>query len=177
MKACTERYAPSNWDEIVPEWDLITSETSGLDPNHPSTLLWRGSLLFQRLSKWTVYCFSVPSGAKKIGRTKGDLQKRIAALQTGNHERITVLNAILTTLDGAMQIETDAHKMLAESRLCGEWFRCSDERALSVISKANSLFAAKWWGFYLQNVGMSCMAIGDPIWRDEIDFLGSEISA
>jgi hypothetical protein len=64
-----------------------------------------------------------PNGLVKIGYTKGDVEVRLAALQTGSPVRL----AVLATVDGGRQEELRLHECFARSRAHGEWFWPSQE--------------------------------------------------
>lgn len=74
-----------------------------------------------------------PSRAIKIGYTTKDITGRLSALQTGNHERLTLLAAV----PGDLTAEKRLHRKFADLRLRpdGEWFRESFE-LLAEISRA-----------------------------------------
>lgn len=57
-------------------------------------------------------------GPIKIGRAT-DLQSRIDGIQTGNHEKLTLLVAVT----GQRMSETDIHALFDHLRIHGEWFR------------------------------------------------------
>ena len=58
-------------------------------------------------------------GQVKIGQTRGDVKKRLAALQTSNPERLTVR----ATLHADKDLEREIHEALKAHRLAGEWFQ------------------------------------------------------
>lgn len=57
-------------------------------------------------------------GPIKIGLTE-DVTKRVAALQTGNPEKL----AVLLTIPGGPKEERRMHRMFSYARITGEWFR------------------------------------------------------
>jgi len=56
-------------------------------------------------------------GPVKIGVAKG-VAKRLATMQTGNHEQLTLLRSF----EGAAAEERALHRQFADHRLAGEWF-------------------------------------------------------
>ena len=98
---------------------------------------------------YAVYLLEVPSGPKKIGITKGAPVRRLAELQVGNHEEISVVDAISVTAEAAREIEAAAHKLLAGHRIRGEWFGCSREEAIAALEAAYGAFLQRWWGLHL----------------------------
>lgn len=64
-----------------------------------------------------VYFIGAASGPVKIG-IAGNPQNRLKGLQTGHHERLS----ILAVCDGDQELERAYHKRFAEHRLGGEWF-------------------------------------------------------
>ena len=56
-------------------------------------------------------------GAVKIGFAK-DVEKRFAALQTGNHETLKLLKEI----QGEIELEQEIHSLLGNYHLRGEWY-------------------------------------------------------
>jgi len=70
-----------------------------------------------------VYAIQVGrNGPIKIGTTKNSPESRMAALQTGHHEKLQLLGAV----EGDQAIERGAHEALRAYRLHGEWFGPSD---------------------------------------------------
>lgn len=130
------------------------------------TWLERGTLALLKLSTWSVYCLGVPSGAKKIGVTNGDVRLRLSSLQTGNHEPISIIDAMYVPEDGALEIEKETHRRLADCRIHGEWFNCTTEDALSEMETAYTSFIRRWWSFYLTNIGYSHLPFISPIWHE-----------
>lgn len=58
----------------------------------------------------------------KIGYTAKNPRARMAALQTGNHQRLHLLGFV----PGCVNMERELHDVLRDDRLEGEWFRFSD---------------------------------------------------
>jgi len=56
-------------------------------------------------------------GAVKIGFAK-DVEKRFAALQTGNHETLRLLKEI----QGEIELEQEIHSLLKKYHVRGEWY-------------------------------------------------------
>lgn len=63
--------------------------------------------------------FVMCGGFVKIGWTKTTILARMATLMVGSPHDYTVVGMV----DGPRQLETDFHKMFAEHRHRGEWFR------------------------------------------------------
>lgn len=83
----------------------------------------------------TVYFAGVTSGEIKIGLAK-DVASRISTMQTGNHLEI----AVLAVTSGGVSQERAYHRLFAEHRIRGEWFRPhSDILAEIERLSANSL--------------------------------------
>lgn len=69
-----------------------------------------------------VYVAQVESGAIKIGASN-DVQSRIAELQTGNHERISLIYQMeFPSLEIAYEVESIFHRRYADYNIRGEWF-------------------------------------------------------
>lgn len=64
-------------------------------------------------------------GLYKIGVTRGDINKRIKKLQTGNSGEIYLIEYFET--DIPFTIEKLIHQKLSPNRKRGEWFELSDE--------------------------------------------------
>ena len=62
------------------------------------------------------------SGAVKVGYA-GDIEARLASIQTGNHHAVTVLFSIAAV----HYAEKVLHNVLMPQRIRGEWFRHGDE--------------------------------------------------
>lgn len=65
-------------------------------------------------------------GPVKIGYTENPVDARLATLQTGAHEKLT----LLTCLPGGMAVERWLHTALSHLRVRGEWFRPDGELAV-----------------------------------------------
>lgn len=62
-------------------------------------------------------------GAVKIGTTVGSPMARLAALQTGNSKKLT----LLASIPGGPKEETALHERFCSLRLHGEWFQSTPE--------------------------------------------------
>ncbi|HYI40008.1 MAG TPA: GIY-YIG nuclease family protein [Allosphingosinicella sp.] len=71
--------------------------------------------------------FVVTAGSQdkhvKIGFSKSDPRRRMAALQTGNHKHLRILGF----LPGCRRMEAALHVQLAPHRASGEWFRAPSD--------------------------------------------------
>lgn len=67
----------------------------------------------------------------KIGFTELLPTSRLAVLQTGSPEKLTLMGSF----GGTLADERSAHKLLSQYRLSGEWFELSDEVALFISTK------------------------------------------
>lgn len=87
-----------------------------------------------------VYVLAGPNGERKIGYAK-NLSKRVGTLTPAlpwpveleisyNHRRARTIEALL-------------HKILADARIRGEWFRCSLDRILSALPLADTIVQHK----------------------------------
>lgn len=81
-----------------------------------------------------------PIGPVKIGIT-GNVQSRLAAVQTGCHQRLEVLAAFnLPDRDAARLVESELHRLGKNWRLEGEWFDIDPIIALEVACGVVRLF-------------------------------------
>lgn len=74
----------------------------------------------------------------KIGFCRGDPKRRLAALQTGNPEHLT----LLATIRGDQTEERRWHEAFADSRVRGEWFADSPDMIAAVGRAKDGLC---WW--------------------------------
>lgn len=70
-----------------------------------------------------------PQSLVKIGYTRGDVNDRLKALQTGS----PVLLEVLLSIPGTMRDEQDLHVRFRRHRVHGEWFRFGPEIAEFVL--------------------------------------------
>lgn len=73
------------------------------------------------------------SGPIKIGKAR-DVTRRLASLQTGNHDKLHVIGVIE---NGGGDLERSLHEQFAKYRLHGEWFSPADE-LIEYIRSINS---------------------------------------
>lgn len=86
---------------------------------------------------YCVYVVGGPKGKKpvKIGYAK-DMTKRLAALQVGSPVELTVWGDISKLRrHEAQNIEREAHKLLSDRHVRGEWFDISAEEATDAIGR------------------------------------------
>lgn len=80
-----------------------------------------------------VYFVTDGSGFVKIGRTSGDIAKRISAMQTSNPRKLKLIGTIKT--DDAMEIESAIHVTLAHRRHeIGEWFAIDTDDVVECLA-------------------------------------------
>ncbi len=79
------------------------------------------------------YVYVIGNGGDeyKIGFTDGNVEKRLATLQSGSPLKLTV-EFVISTIGGASRLEGEIHKKLEAKRVRGEWFRL-DEIDLAMI--------------------------------------------
>lgn len=70
----------------------------------------------------------------KIGITKGCIEKRIKALQTGNPNEITLINSYQT--NNYRKVESWFHRHYKLKRLEGEWFALEQDDIDNFITEA-----------------------------------------
>src|SRR4029077_13210159 len=70
-------------------------------------------------------------GPIKIGFS-ADVEKRLASLRTGNHERLEVIAKIMT--DSPAAVESRLHEQFADLRLEGEWFKFDERIAMAAAA-------------------------------------------
>ena len=84
-----------------------------------------------------VYVISEGTENVKIGfSTVRGLASRLGTLQTGNPRKLVVSYHLECSLKEASVIEKRAHYLLSDSKILGEWFGVSIERAISTIHEA-----------------------------------------
>lgn len=82
-----------------------------------------------------VYFVRSSNGTIKIG-VSTDVMRRLASLQTANSARLT----LLLIMPGTEEDEQELHRLFADERLRGEWFRPS-RRLLRFIDECRQLAA------------------------------------
>jgi hypothetical protein len=65
----------------------------------------------------------------KIGITRGKVEKRLKQLQTGNGEKIEILEVFET--EHFLKVEKALHRTYDHKKTKGEWFELTDEEILS----------------------------------------------
>jgi T5orf172 domain len=82
--------------------------------------------------KQTGTIYLVEGGGRfKIGISTSSAKTRLRGLQTGSPVRLQIIHSALVR--DCCSAERLAHGLLARFRLHGEWFECSEEKALSVL--------------------------------------------
>lgn len=74
---------------------------------------------------------NVEGGMYKIG-VSTDTVKRLQSLQTGSPLELTIVGQKF--VDDMFKAEREAHKKMAAHRLRGEWFKLTQDQALSVVA-------------------------------------------
>lgn len=74
------------------------------------------------------------TGRFKIGVTKGDIDKRIKTLQTGNSNEIFLVDKYES--DNYQRIEAMLHRRYHMKRGIGEWFELTSEQIVSFRGEA-----------------------------------------
>lgn len=75
-------------------------------------------------------------GPIKIGKAK-TMRARLDILQTGCPYQLRILHHSRLYQTGAVYIERKIHSMLADSKMCGEWFNVSLEEAIDAIESCS----------------------------------------
>jgi DNA-binding MarR family transcriptional regulator len=80
------------------------------------------------------------SASVKIGCTRTDVDKRLAQLQTGSADRLSILAAVAVP-SNLFAIEGAIHAALAAYRLAGEWFTCpiTPARLTALVAEAQAM--------------------------------------
>jgi hypothetical protein len=78
-------------------------------------------------SDWFIYAIRAPNNLIKLGRAKNPTE-RLAALQIGSPVKLT----LIAWARARWSLEGKVHKLLAESREHGEWFR-PDDPVLQIV--------------------------------------------
>jgi hypothetical protein len=91
--------------------------------------------LREREREWPdyVYVMRCEPGPVKIG-VAASVTSRARLIQTGNPYPVTIVAAFMCSQ--SIRVERTAHKLLADSRLCGEWFNVDVERAVRAVQEA-----------------------------------------
>lgn len=87
------------------------------------------------MSKAYVYVICANDRTVKIGIAR-DVGKRLKALQTANSERLLLHSFTECSEQEAISTEREAHYILKEKRMVGEWFCITPEEAQITINKA-----------------------------------------
>ncbi len=121
--AWLKTWAPSNSEVIT-----SGNRTISLD----------GDLLASSNSCYVYFILNSDSNAIKIGRAK-DVEKRLKSLQTGSPAKLQLISKVRVASEKeAAKKEKLIHQQFKESRITGEWFRCSPELDDYIASVATS---------------------------------------
>lgn len=92
--------------------------------------------IFIKMNEGTVYLLGefCDNGRYKIGITKGDVDKRIKQLQTGNSQEIYLVNKYVS--ENYRKIEGWLHRKYGMTRAKGEWFDLTHEQVISFTDSA-----------------------------------------
>jgi hypothetical protein len=83
-----------------------------------------------------VYVIGQEAGPSKVG-IASSVERHLRDLQTGNHLRLKVMAVSQElTLSEARRAERQAHVLLREKRLFGEWFNVDELAAVSMMHPA-----------------------------------------
>jgi hypothetical protein len=83
-----------------------------------------------------VYVIAAGASVHKIGTSKRSPMQRLRALQTGCHERLTLVGVASVPVADIRGIEKRAHLSLARQRRAGEWFEVSAAEAIAAVERA-----------------------------------------
>ena len=86
-------------------------------------------------NKMCVYVISAETGHVKIG-IAGEPASRRKALQNAHYEVLTLRHFVRCTTKEAPVFEREAHLLLSDKWIRGEWFRVSVEDAISAVEVA-----------------------------------------
>jgi hypothetical protein len=82
-----------------------------------------------------VYVIGPPGGPQKIGMAS-DTLSRLRALQTSSPAQLVIAGHVSCGRTEASRIEREAHRLLVQHRLAGEWFAVSPADAVAAIERA-----------------------------------------
>ena len=71
----------------------------------------------------------------KIGIAADPIQ-RTADLQTGNPRALSIVHTVHVDRESAARVEAQAHFLLREQHVLGEWFRATDRQARKAVRQA-----------------------------------------
>jgi hypothetical protein len=84
-----------------------------------------------------VYLLTNNNGFYKIGVTKGDIDRRIKSLQTGNPNKIELVNYYES--NNYRKIESWFHRIYEDIRLEGEWFLLNEDHINNFLLEAENI--------------------------------------
>jgi hypothetical protein len=103
-------------------WHLRPAIRDKLGMGQPKTRKTSAPPLQDKSPTAPCYVYVVQAGEfYKIGMTRGDVDKRLAQLQTGSPRRLKLIKVIET--DNPARMERTLHAMLQHKRGPGEWFK------------------------------------------------------
>ncbi len=79
-----------------------------------------------------IYCISDGIELCKFGFSNNP-DKRLKALQTGNPNKLKIIEKILVEEDKVRNLEKQLHKDYAHKRVNGEWFRVTPEEGKDIL--------------------------------------------
>lgn len=82
-----------------------------------------------------VYVIMAGKSAVKIGKAN-DPEQRKRDLQTAHYEPLSLFHATKCDIEQVGAIEREAHRILNDSRLSGEWFSVAPEKAVEAVNAA-----------------------------------------
>lgn len=91
--------------------------------------------LLQQAATSSVYLIRNARGQFKIGKADSPEQRKIA-LSTGSAEELTLVHEFICPDSKALQVERVAQTSLAQQRVRGEWFACTEDEGVDAVEAA-----------------------------------------
>ena len=123
-----------------------------------------------------IYVIGTENGPKKIGISVSP-ERRLDEIQVGNHASLSVLWSVPFPAHEVQGVEQNAHRLLKEKRLAGEWFAVSQEEALRAIERARNMPKPKPDPSWAANWSRKIIALPIDMLKEVDDFrFGNRIS-
>ncbi len=91
-------------------------------------------------NEWIYFIAEDPYSDKiKIGKTRRDIEKRLAELQTGNGNKLVLIEKILCNKSD--NFEAYLHKIYTSKHILGEWYRFNKEELSLLITEVKVINA------------------------------------